>query len=128
MIKTKSVYDPVEPGDGCRILIMRKWPRGIGYEKHAIYRWSKELGPSKELLEKWNKNEIAWPYFVKKYSAEQTSNPMAKTDAEFIGKLSIDKTVTLLCKEPESDPHCHRHILKKIIESNRRKWSRRNKH
>jgi uncharacterized protein YeaO (DUF488 family) len=73
MIKTKSVYDPVDPGDGCRILIMRKWPRGIGYKKHAIYKWSKELGPSKGLLEKWNNKEITWRDYVKKYSAEQAS-------------------------------------------------------
>ena len=120
MIKTKSIYDPVDTGDGCRILIMRKWSRGIGYKKHAIYKWSKELGPSKELLEKWNKNEITWADYVKQYSAEQDSNATAKKEADFIAKLSIDKTVTLLCKEPENDPHCHRHILKKTIESNRR--------
>ncbi|MDW0168306.1 MAG: DUF488 family protein [Nitrososphaeraceae archaeon] len=122
MIKTKSVYDPVDPGDGCRILIMRKWPRGIGYKKHAIYKWSKELGPSKGLLEKWNNKEITWRDYVKKYSAEQASNAIAKKEADFIAKLSIDKTVTVLCREPESDPHCHRHILKKTIESNTRKW------
>ena len=34
MIKTKSVYDPVEESDGFRVLIMRKWPRGIGYRKN----------------------------------------------------------------------------------------------
>jgi uncharacterized protein YeaO (DUF488 family) len=44
MIKTKSVYDPVQESDGYRILIMRKWPRGIGYEKHSIYKWFKEIG------------------------------------------------------------------------------------
>jgi uncharacterized protein YeaO (DUF488 family) len=39
---------------------MRKWPRGIGYKKHAINKRSKELGPSRELLDKWNSNEITW--------------------------------------------------------------------
>ena len=51
LIKTKSVYDPVDlESDGFRILIMRKWPRGIGYKKHSIHKWSKELGPSRQLL------------------------------------------------------------------------------
>ncbi|MDW3645105.1 MAG: DUF488 domain-containing protein [Nitrososphaeraceae archaeon] len=118
MIKTIRL----RPCGPCRILIMRKWPRGIDYKKHAIYKWSKELGPSKGLLEKWNNKEITWRDYVKKYSAEQASNAIAKKEADFIAKLSIDKTVTVLCREPESDPHCHRHILKKTIESNTRKW------
>ena len=29
MLKTKSVYEDKEPEDGIRILIMRKWPRGV---------------------------------------------------------------------------------------------------
>ena len=39
----------------------------------------------------------------------------AKKEMEFLAVQSVDKTVTLLCKERENDPHCHRHILKKII-------------
>ena len=34
MIKTKSVYDPVEDSDGFRIVVMRKWPQGVGYRKN----------------------------------------------------------------------------------------------
>jgi len=30
MIKTKYIYTPKETSDGTRILIARKWPRGIG--------------------------------------------------------------------------------------------------
>ncbi len=90
MIKTKSVYDPVDPeSDGYRILIMRKWPRGIGYKKHSIHKWSKELGPSRQLLDKWNRNKIVWGDYVKQYSAEQISNVAVKIETEFIAKMSI---------------------------------------
>ena len=92
MIKTKSVYDPVDlESDGFRILIMRKWPRGIGYMKHSIHKWSKELGPSRQLLDKWNKNEIAWGDYVTKYSAEQTCSVVAKIETDSISKMSIHK-------------------------------------
>jgi uncharacterized protein YeaO (DUF488 family) len=93
---------------------MRKWPRGIGYKKHSIHKWSKEIGPSRQLLDKWNRNEIAWGDYVKQYSTEQIRSVAAKIETESIAKMSIDKTVTLLCKERENDPHCHRHILKNI--------------
>ena len=102
MIKTKSVYDAVEDSDGFRVLIMRKWPQGIGYRKNnkrgMIDVWCKELGPSKELLAKWNKNEITWKNYSKQYTTEQATIP-----------------ITFLCKEQEYDPHCHRHILKDIL-------------
>jgi len=29
MVKTKSVYDPVEDGDGDRILVSRYWPPSV---------------------------------------------------------------------------------------------------
>jgi len=29
MIKTKRIYEPADPSDGHRLLIMRRWPRGI---------------------------------------------------------------------------------------------------
>jgi len=119
MIKTKSVYDPVEDSDGFRILIMRKWPRGIGYRKNSkrgmIDFWSKELGPSIDLLDNWNRKKITWTEYVKQYRAEQKSSAAAKKETEFLAAQSVDKTITLLCKEREHDPHCHRHILKKII-------------
>lgn len=116
MIKTKSVYDPVDlESDGFRILIMRKWPRGIGYKKHSIHKWSKELGPSRELLDKWNRNEIACGDYVTQYSAEQMCSVVAKIETDSIEKMSIHQNISLLCKERENDPHCQRHVLTNIV-------------
>ena len=116
MIKTKSVYDPVQESDGYRILIMRKWPKGIDYEKHSVYKWFKELAPSKELLDKWNTKKIKWENNVKQYKREQANSAAAKLAADAIGVMSTERIITLLCKERENDPHCHRHILKEIID------------
>ena len=80
--------------------------------------WCKELGPSKELLAKWNKNEITWKNYSKQYTTEQATKPEAKAERDFIiRKLTEepDISITLLCKEQEYDPHCHRHILKDIL-------------
>lgn len=123
LIKTKSVYDPVEESDGVRILLMRMWPRGIGYRKNGkrgmIDKWCKELGPSVELLDKWNKNKIAWNDYVSQYRLEQSTNSEAKADRHILTRMLTedpDRTITLLCKEREDDRHCHRYILKDIME------------
>ncbi|MBM3946123.1 MAG: DUF488 family protein, partial [SAR202 cluster bacterium] len=41
-IRTKRIYDPAEPDDGYRLLIMRLWPRGI--RKGRVSEWQPELG------------------------------------------------------------------------------------
>jgi hypothetical protein len=46
----------------------------------------------------------------------QTGSIEARIETDYIARMSIDKTVTLLCKECESDPHCHRRILSKSID------------
>ena len=85
MIKTKSVYDPIDlKTDDFRVLVMRKWPRGIGYKKHAIHKWSKELGPSRELLDKWNSNEITWEDYVKQYCSEQSFSENVYTKDDYV--------------------------------------------
>ena len=39
MAKTKSVYDPVEPSDGDRVLVARYWPRGISKARLCLAEW-----------------------------------------------------------------------------------------
>jgi len=112
MVKTKSVYDPVEDGDGYRILITHYWPRGISKSRMSA-EWVKDLAPSRELLDDWKKNRISWADYMARYHTE-----MGKHEA-IIGELarrSQDGTITLLCFEREGDPHCHRHLLAKLIE------------
>ena len=90
MIKTKSVYDPVNESDGYRVLVMRKWPRGIGYSKNGrrgmIDKRCTELGPSLELLNKWNSGQITWKDYVIQYRKEQANSLEAKADRDFIIK------------------------------------------
>lgn len=114
MIKTKSVYyDKSEDSDGVRILVMRRWCRPLSKQKAKIDEWLPELGPSKELLEKWNKNLINWDEYEIRYLKEmETQNRPIENLAQRVKK----ETITLLCKE-STDEHCHRRLLKKLIEN-----------
>ena len=46
--RTKRVYEPREPTDGTRLLVMRLWPRGI--KKNHVDAWFKELGAEVPLI------------------------------------------------------------------------------
>lgn len=112
MIRTKSVYEEPEPGDGYRLLVMRRWPRGISKDK--VDAWEKELAPSTGLLAHWNKRQISFQEFKGRYMEE------IKDKKELLGRL-VEKaekdTVTLLCWEAE-EKQCHRGILREYLE----KW------
>jgi len=113
MIKTKSVYtDKPEIDDGARILVMRYWCRPLSKEKARIDEWRKELAPSKELLSDWNNAKITWQEYEQRYCKEMEAK---KTSIQQIALRAKTETITLLCKE-ETDEHCHRRLLKKLIE------------
>ena len=48
-VKTKRIYDPVESGDGYRVLIDHIWPRGVSRQRAQLDEWARELAPSDEL-------------------------------------------------------------------------------
>ncbi len=48
-VRTKRAYDAPEPGDGYRILLDHRWPRGVSRERAKLDEWARELAPSDEL-------------------------------------------------------------------------------
>ncbi len=118
MIKTKSIYrDPVEPEDGYRLLVMRRWPRGV--RKTQINGWIKELGPSTELLNDFRNGSIDWPTFESRYRAEVSARSAEQGLLEEVRGIENEHgTVTLLCYEDLSNTnaHCHREVLREMLE------------
>lgn len=110
MIKTKSIYAEKDPSDGTRILIMRKWPRGI--KKSKIDEWDKSYAPSEKLLADWNNKKISFNVFKNHYLKEMT---LCMDKIKDLSKRAKTETLTLLCHEKD-DEHCHRKMLKELIE------------
>ncbi len=116
MVKTKSVYDHVEESDGQRILVSRYWPRGLSRERLSLTEHLKDAAPGVELLQDWKKGNISWDEYKNRYYKEmaQQQETISK-----LAKRASNKTITLLCFEREEDPHCHRHLLKDLIEKSK---------
>ena len=109
--RTKRVYETASPDDGFRLLTMRLWPRGI--KKDQISRWEKELGPSKQLLDDYRSSRTEWDEFDRRYREEMASKEELLRECADLGRNQI---VTLLCG-CRDETHCHRTILKKILEA-----------
>jgi uncharacterized protein YeaO (DUF488 family) len=110
-IKTKSVYDKETKEEGVRLLIMRRWPRGV--KKTRVDEWDKDLSPSPELLDDWNKEIIPFREFRKRYISEMKA-PLRKSRIAELARRAKRQKITLLCHE-EEDTRCHRKMLEELI-------------
>jgi uncharacterized protein YeaO (DUF488 family) len=113
MIKTKSIYhDPISPDDGLRVLVMRKWPRGISKDKISV--WKKELAPSLDLLAEWNSGLVTEEEYRQRFLLEM-ERPESRNEIHELAQRAASENVTLLCKEREGQ-FCHRYTVKGLIE------------
>ena len=94
MIKIKSLYQPLEKGDGYRILIDNTSPPNVSNETTQLDLWLKEIAPSKN-LRKWFANDHnRWLEYKQKYLEELKNK---KTLITLIKDIEKKKgTVTLL--------------------------------
>ncbi|HUR44998.1 MAG TPA: DUF488 domain-containing protein [Candidatus Saccharimonadales bacterium] len=128
MLRTKSVYSPVEKDkDGLRLLVTRFRGRGLPASLYDV--WMANLGPSEKLLKTFLRGGLSWPEFSARYRKEMfepsaldarnatIKNRGQKFTLRLVRELSNRQTVTLLCHCAEDEPHCHRHILKKLLAS-----------
>jgi uncharacterized protein YeaO (DUF488 family) len=120
-LKTKRWNDPRERDDGYRLLICRYRPRGVARKDETWDAWCSDLGPSRQLHADYYGKKgppISWDEYRRRYLEEM------KQQIELIDELARmvkeGKTVTLLCSSACTDPkHCHRTLLKALIESRR---------
>lgn len=126
MIKTKSVYSPIEKQrDGMRILVSRF--RGRGLSKDRYHAWMPNLGPSERLLRSFQRQKLTWAQFSRQYrhelfsaSALDKSNRTIKNHGQkftlrLLQALGARGTITLMCQCAEDERNCHRHLLRSVL-------------
>lgn len=112
VIKTKSIYDPIEDDDGVRILITRYYPRGV--KKSHFDIWLRSLSPSPELLKQYKDGSETWEDFEAHFQTEISSSIESNNGLKDILLLSEKSDVTLLCYE-RSGHNCHRYLIKEML-------------
>ena len=126
MIKTKSVQSPIESSDGLRILAARGRGRGLPADRFDV--WMANLGPSEQLRDAILAGKISWKEYSGRYLAEllegggvdarneRIKNHGQKFTLRLLQHLAEKQTITLLCHCAEDEQHCHRHLLKAVLE------------
>ena len=89
--------------------------------------WMANLGPSEELLRAVLNEKITWSQFDRRYRKElfeggtidrrnrTIKNHGQKFTLRLLQKLAKRGTVTVMCHCAPDEPHCHRHILRRIL-------------
>jgi uncharacterized protein YeaO (DUF488 family) len=125
MIKTKSVHSPIEREDGLRILAARLRGRGLPANRYDV--WMANLGPSEALLRDVLSKRVTWAEFGRHYRREllesggvdarnkTIKNHGQKFTLRLLQALGREGNVTLMCHCAEAEPHCHRHLLQKVL-------------
>lgn len=126
MIKTKSVYSPIDhPKDGLRILATRWRGRGLKSSRYDV--WMASLGPSEDLLKRAQAGKFTWAEFARRYRAElregggvDSKNTLIKNHGQkftlrLLQLLAKRGTVTVMCHCAEDQQQCHRHILARVL-------------
>jgi len=92
-LRLKRAYEPVEPGDGTRILVDRLWPRGVSKERADLSDWMKDIAPTTELRKWFGHDPAKWAEFQRRYRAELAQNA---ADLDQIRALAAKGVVTLI--------------------------------
>ena len=90
--------------------------------------WMANLGPSEKLLREFQIDRIAWPEFSRRYRKELSEsetideknktikNHGQKFTLRLLQELAKRSSVTLMCHCSEEESHCHRHILRAVLQ------------
>lgn len=91
--------------------------------------WMPNLGPSEKLLRAFSRGDITWAAFMRQYREEiftdgtvdrknaTIKNHGQKFTLRLLKRLARRENVTLMCHCSEDQEHCHRHVLRRIVES-----------
>ncbi|MBW7885413.1 MAG: DUF488 family protein [Caldilineaceae bacterium] len=66
----KRAYDTPSEGDGVRVLVDRRWPRGVRKEDARIDHWLQDVAPSDHLRRWFNHEAEKWDGFRRRYAEE----------------------------------------------------------
>ena len=120
-IKTKRWNDRKESDDGWRVLICRYRPRALPKKDETWDNWYRQLGPSRELhADFYGKHgpPIAWDEYRRRYLAEMQGAEQQELIAGMADLVAEGKTLTLLCSSAcEDASHCHRTLLRELVEA-----------
>jgi uncharacterized protein YeaO (DUF488 family) len=113
MLKLKRIYQPVEPGDGYRVLVDRLWPRGIRKDSGRFDVWNKDVAPSFALCKWFAHDPAKWVEFQSRYKAELEGR---ESQLQELAARARKEPVTLIYAARDEE-HNQALVLKNVLDT-----------
>jgi uncharacterized protein YeaO (DUF488 family) len=110
-VRAKRVYDPVEPGDGYRVLIDHVWPRGVSRQRAELDEWARELAPSDELRRWFDHVAERFEEFRSRYRDELNDQ---RGRVEELRRRAHEGTVTIVYAARDRE-HSNAAVLAELV-------------
>lgn len=110
-IRVKRIYEEADPGDGCRILVDRLWPRGVRREEVRLDIWARELAPSTELRRWFDHIPERFDLFTGRYLEE-----LSGKEEELRRTVAAGCGVITLLYGARDPVHNHARVLAAVLE------------
>lgn len=114
MLQLKRAYQPVDSKDGYRILVDRRWPRGVSKETLAVDDWAKDIAPTTPLRKWFHHEPEKYAAFEIAYQAELKNNPKYPAFKELVEQHLKKGHVTLIYGAKD-EVYNHAQILAKYL-------------
>ena len=122
-LKTYQLGTPRRRGEGLRIGVVRRPPRGVRKEDYARLDyydvWLPLVAPSAELLSwihsRGAGDDAAWQQFTRRYESEMRGNPDSWRTIKLLAALAQRTPLAIGCHCAD-ETRCHRSVLRRLIE------------
>jgi uncharacterized protein YeaO (DUF488 family) len=101
-VRVRRIYDEPEDQDGVRVLVDRRWPRGVAKADTALDEWCKTVAPSTSLRNWYGHDPAKFDEFTRRYRAE-LDDPERARALQHLRKLHRSRRVTLLTATKDPD-------------------------
>jgi uncharacterized protein YeaO (DUF488 family) len=101
-VRVRRIYEDPAEDDGIRVLVDRRWPRGVSKTRAALDEWCTQVAPS-DLLRKWYGHDPdKFEAFVSRYR-EELEEPERASALRHLRLMAAHDRLTLLTatKQPE---------------------------
>jgi uncharacterized protein YeaO (DUF488 family) len=101
-VQLRRIYDEPASDDGIRVLVDRRWPRGVSKDRAALDEWCVEVSPSDALRKWYGHDPERYVEFSQRYLAELEEPERAKA-LRHLRVLAAHDRLTLLTATKRAD-------------------------
>jgi uncharacterized protein YeaO (DUF488 family) len=94
-VQVRRIYEEPAPDDGIRVLVDRRWPRGVSKARAELDEWCTDVAPSDALRRWYGHDPDKFDEFASRYRKELAEPERAST-LRYLRLMNAHGRVTLL--------------------------------